>query len=135
MTPEPLRVSWRLETSQTTYLFNRTAHNLLFLQRQTILFTSVATKTSCLRATASTSRRPSTSVTSKHRCWDYTTSLTTKWFYTSMARTATPSSIAVRQNLFTIIGAKSSSMLSMAFSINHNTHHHSLGQLHPAVWV
>ena len=56
-----------LGTSQTTYPFNHTTHNFLFLQLPTNLFTSMATKTSCSSATTSASQSGSTSATSKPR--------------------------------------------------------------------
>ena len=51
---------------------------LALLQQPTNLVTSMATKTSCSCATTSASRCAPTSVTSKHHCWDYATSLTAK---------------------------------------------------------
>ena len=55
MTPVLLR-RLHLETSQTTYLFNLTTLNFLFLQLPTNPFTSTGTKTSCSSATTSASQ-------------------------------------------------------------------------------
>ena len=70
-------------------------------------------------------------VPSKLQSWDFTTSLTAKSSSTSMVRTALPSNIMVRQNLYTIIEATSSLMRWPSTSI---TRYISIGCLHSTTW-